>query len=107
MCLYADEPGPSVLKICYWNIHGWSSKVIGNKLNDPEFLGKISNYDIVALSEMHCENLLSLPGFTNMKQKIRDKHHKGPKISGGLGVYIKEKHADLVELVPNKNPGSI
>ena len=71
------------LKICYWNIHGWSSKIIGNKLADSEFLEKISDCDIVALSEIHSDKNLSLPGFISIKQKIRKKLHGGPKISGG------------------------
>ena len=71
------------LKICYWNIHGWSSKIIGNKLADSEFLEKISDCDIVALSEIHSNKELSLPGFISLKQKIRKKLHGGPKISGG------------------------
>ena len=58
-------------KICYWNIHVWSSKIIGNKLTDSEFLGKISDCDIVALSEIHSDKELSLPGFISIKQKIR------------------------------------
>ena len=101
------EPRPTVLQFCYWNIHGWTSKIVGNKLIDSEFLEKIENYDIVALSELHCEGELSLPGFTNIKQKIRKKTHKGPKIAGGIGVYIKEKYVDIIELMPNKNPDSI
>ena len=70
------------LKICYWNIHGWSSTIIGNKLADTEFLGKISDCDIVALSEIHSDKEVSLPGFISIKQKIRKKLHRGPKIAG-------------------------
>ena len=98
---------PAILKFCYWNIHGWNSKIIGNKLIDKEFLEKVSKYDIVALAELHCENELSLPGFTNIKQKIREKKHKGPKIAGGIGIYVKEKYLNIIELMPNKNPDSI
>ena len=28
----------NTIKVCYWNIHGWSSKIIGDKLCDEEFL---------------------------------------------------------------------
>ena len=34
------------IKIGYWNIHGWSSRLIGNKLAEPEFLEKISLSDV-------------------------------------------------------------
>ena len=74
MCQGVDnEQRPNMLQLCYWNIHGWSSKVIGNKLIDPEFLEKKSKFDIVALSELHSEEELSLPGFISIKQKIRKK----------------------------------
>jgi exonuclease III len=95
------------LKLCYWNIHGWSSKIIGNKLCDKEFLGKILNYDIVALAELHSEKKLSLPGFMNIDQKIRDKTHKGPKIAGGIAIFIKNEYESLIKVYPNKNPNSI
>ena len=57
------------LKICYWNIHGWTSKIIGNKLSDSEFLGKVSNCDIVALSELHCDKEISM---VNYSPRTRD-----------------------------------
>ena len=74
MCCVFEET-PIFLKIGYWNIHGWKSKIVGNKLVDPEFLQKISNFDIVALSELHCENKVSLPGYINVGQKIREKNY--------------------------------
>ena len=95
------------IKIGYWNIHGWSSRMIGNKLVDPEFLEKISSCDIVALSELHSDKELSLPGFVSKKQKIRKKIHKGPKIAGGIGIFVKEEFKDLAQLVSNENQDSI
>ena len=95
------------LKVCYWNIHGWSSKIIGNKLEDSDFLEKIANCDIVALSELHSDKELSLPGFIRIKQKIRKKLHKGPKIAGGLCIFVKEDCEHLVQLLPSENQDSI
>ena len=92
-----NEDKPAILKICYWNIHGWSSKIVGNKLVDREFLEKIKKFDIVALSEIHCENEVSLPGYISLKQKIRDKKHQGPKIAGGIGVFVREKYFSKIE----------
>ncbi len=103
----ANSSPVNSLKLCYWNIHGWSSKVIGDKLCDEEFLNKINAYDVVALAELHSEKHLSLPGFLNIKQKIRIKNHKGPKISGGLAVFIKNKYENIIEPISNKNPDSI
>ena len=36
------------IKICYWNIHGRKSKLIQDKLLDPEFVA-------IALTELHTE----------------------------------------------------
>ena len=70
------------LKICYWNIHGWSSKIIGNKLADSEFSENNSDCGIVALSEIHSDKELSLPGFISLKQKNMKKTSWGPKNIG-------------------------
>ena len=79
------------IKICYWNIHGTKSEMIENKLLDAEFIQKLKNSDIVALSELHSEEKDPfIPGYILNKQKIRKKTHKGPKISGGLAVFAKE-----------------
>ena len=109
MCYAISVPHPPLktLKSCYWNIHGWSSKIIENKLTDPEFIQKISMCDIVGLSEIHSDHEVSLPGFISLKQKIRGKSHKGPKIAGGIGIFIKEELKHLVQVSPNKNQDSI
>ena len=55
------------IQVSAWNIHGYKSKIIGNKMNDVEFLGEIKDDDIVALSETHIhreiEDELIIPGF--------------------------------------------
>ena len=72
------------IKICYWNIHGVKSQIINNKLLDSEFLKILNNSDIVSLSELHTEEKdIFLPGYKLLKQKIRTKMHKGPKVGGG------------------------
>ena len=69
--------------LCYWNMHGYKSKCMGNKLHDSEFLNSLVGKDILGLGELHAEDTLSIPGFINKKQKIRDKNFSGPKIAGG------------------------
>ena len=96
------------IQICYWNIHGIKSEIIQNKLLDPEFINKLNNSDIVALSELHTEEKeLFLPGYKFKKHKIRRKTHKGPKIGGGIAVFVKECISDLVHVVPNTNENSV
>ena len=74
---------------------------------DSEFLKKTSDCDIVTLAELHCDEELSLPGFVSLKQKIRKKLHKGPKIAGGIGIFVKEAYQHLVQVIPNDNQDSI
>ena len=97
----------TTLKVAHWNIHGTKSKVIGNKLYDREFLQKILSCDIVGLSELHTSEEVSIPGFKLVKQKFRDKSHKGPKISGGLAVFTKNDLNHVVQVVPTSNEDSI
>ena len=54
--------------------------MVDNLLNDPEFLKMISGSDIVGLGEIHADKEVSIPGFKSVKQKIREKKFKGPKI---------------------------
>ena len=94
--------------ICsYWNIEGYKSKIVGNKLKDPEFLKLISGSDILGLAELHADKELSIPGFKSVKQKIREKKFKGPKIAGGLGIFVREEIDHLIQVVPNNNDDSI
>ena len=95
------------LKCMYWNIHGITSKILGNKTKDPEFIKTISEWDIIGLSELHTDKPISIPGFSLIKQKIRPKRHKGPKISGGIAVLIRDNIEDKFQLIPNNNVDSI
>ena len=88
-------------------MHGISSKILGEKNNDPTFLSLISTFDVIGLSELHTKNIISIPGFYLKKQKFRDKKHKGPKISGGIAVYVKQNLASNFRLMPNENIDSI
>ena len=96
------------LKILYWNIHGIHSSVTGEKNKDPQLLEIVSRFDIVCISELHTNKAISLPGFICKKQKFRQKLHRGPKIGGGIAVYIKSAVAKNFQLLPNdKNSESI
>ena len=95
------------IKCLYWNIHGISSKVIGEKYKDPNFLEIIASFDTICISELHTNKTISIPGFSLKKQKIRDKKHAGPKLSGGIAVYVKHDIANNFKIIPNDNIDSI
>ena len=95
------------IKVLYWNIHGIDSQVIGEKQKDPKFIEIVSQYDIVCISELHTAKDISIQGFSVKKQKFRVKTHKGPKISGGIAVYVKQNLAGNFQVIPNNNIDSI
>ena len=70
------------LGLCYWNVHGHKSKCIGDKLCDSEFLSLLRGRDIVGIGELHAEGNVSIPGFINRKQKIREKNLKAQRLQG-------------------------
>ena len=70
----------------YWNIHGHSSELIGDKLSDPEFLHMLKNVDILGLGELHAESYVSIPGFVRKKQKIREKNQGSKSGWGDWGI---------------------
>ena len=95
------------LNLSFWNIHGYKSSLIGDKFSDNEFLNIFRDDHIVGLVELHTESKPSMSGFKLIKQKIRKKLHKGPKISGGLALFVKSEYAHLVKPVKNDNEDSI
>ena len=95
------------LRCLYWNIHGISSKIIGDKNSNPEFLQNVSGYDVICLSELHTKDTISIPGFHLKKQKFRTKKNNSPKIGGGIAVYINQELGDSFRLIPNENIDSI
>ena len=57
----------------HWNIEGHKSAIVGNKLEDPEFLNIISKSDIVALTELHADDEeVGIPGYNCLKFKKRE-----------------------------------
>ena len=95
------------LRCLYWNMHGIYSRTIGDKNDDPDFLKIISSFDVVCVSELHTNKTISIPGFYLKKQKFRPKNHKGPKIGGGIAVYISQKLFSNFRLIPTENYDSI
>ena len=91
----------------FWNIHGQKSKLIGDKFSDPEFLQICQSFDILGLAELHTEATPSISGFKLIKQKIRKKTHKGPKISGGLALFAKNEIHHMVKYVNNDHEDTI
>ena len=45
-------------KFTFWNIAGIKSKIIGNKLTEPDFLSEVHKADIIGLTENHVHDVI-------------------------------------------------
>ena len=67
----------------------------------------ISESDILGLAEIHSEEKVFVPGFNLIKQKIWEKKFKGPKVAGGLAIFVREELVPFVQVIPNTKENSI
>ena len=71
----------NVIKHCFWNIQGYKSQILGNKLLSNEFLNNLEGCDIVGLAETHIhDDILSeldIPGYNRIDYKNRKAHSNG------------------------------
>ena len=105
--LQFHDLNPQVLRFACWNIKGFNSRIVGNKLMDPDFLSEIDESDIIGLSETHIYdgilNELDIPGFTLVEYKNRPKIRNVNKASGGLAVFAKDNIAKNLEIFKTTN----
>ena len=95
------------LKFCTWNIHGYTSRQIGNKLHNEDFLEIQKDVDFIGLTETHIheeilENL-SIPDFRLISYKNRNKNLKSNTASGGIAVFVRENLTKLFSVIKNDN----
>ena len=97
----------SKLKFGFWNIRGFKSRTIGNKLISKDFLREINGYDIVGLAETHIHSYvlddLHIPGFVRLQYINRQYNPKSKTAPGGLAVFCKEDIKEYVNPVKSKN----
>ena len=91
----------------FWNIHGQKSKIVGDKFLDSDFLRICQQYDLIGLAELYTETVPRISGFKLIKQKIRKKINKWPKISGRIAVFVKDEIHHMVHYVPTVSEDSI
>ena len=97
----ATANGTVPIQISSWNIRGFKSKIVNNKLSDASFLQEIQNDDIVSLVETHSvDNNLSIPGFKRVD--IKNRSSTSIKGSGGLACFAKEKLVNEKLVIPIK-----
>ena len=82
----------SKLSFCAWNINGLSSKCIGSKLQNPDFLNVIDNCDFILLTEIGNCTDLEITGYKSFVQcSTPNQSRKGGRNSGGIALLFKNK----------------
>ena len=91
---------PVSMKISTWNLNGYKSRIIGNKLIDEDFLNEIKNDAIVSLVETHIHSEISeklcIPGFKLVTEKNRVVNTRTPKGSGGIALFVRNSFLQFV-----------
>ena len=99
------------LNFCSWNIHGYNSRVIGNKFNDEEFLKQFDNIDFVGVTETHIHtevlDKMNIPGFHRLDVKNQPKNLKSNTAPKGIAVFVKENLKEFFTLVSIDNQDAI
>ena len=100
MCENSRSDG--VIKHCFWNIQGYKSQIIGNKLLNKDFLDEVKGTDFVGLAETHIHDQvlseLDIPGYDRKHYKCRKAHSNGKCGSGGIAIFCKpdlSKHVNI------------
>ena len=99
------------MQISSWNINGYKSRILGNKLADEDFIEEIKGDLLVSLVETHVRGdnseVLSIPGFTLIATKNRCNNSKSKKGSGGLAVFAKHSFSNHITQVKNDNEDTL
>ena len=94
------------LRIGFWNLNGFNSSILGNRLKTDDFLSIINKHDIFAFVETHAtyETVMNISKF---KHFINCRNQSGNRSSGGLSVYINQKLAKGVTYILSENKNII
>ena len=98
------------IQISAWNINGFRSRLVGDKLCEPSFLNEIKSDDVIALVETHNSDKndsLSIPGYRRIKVKNRKETNNSNKKSGGLAYFAKTRIAKFIVPINNYNKDTI
>ena len=99
------------LKLCSWNIKGYTSRDIGNKFLDQDFLKTFEEADFIGISETNIHNeildRMNIPGFQLLDYKNQNKNLKSGTAPGGIAVFIREACKNLFERVKLENENII
>ena len=101
----------NTLKLCAWNIHGYYSRLIGNKFEDKEFIKIFDDVDVIGITETHmheeASDGMNIPGFHRLKFKNELKNKRSNTAPKGIAVFVKEDKKKLFSPVMMDNEDAI
>ena len=82
----------STIHVLSWNING-----LGSKMTDLDLVAFIRNYDMIFFYRNNESErfILAIPGCKFHHVSRKHKHKNGCRASGGIGILISNKYADL------------
>ena len=87
----------SKLSFFAWNINGLSSKSLGVKLHNIDFLSMINNLDFIFLSETWNGTDIEVAGYRSVVQGASKLRTRG-RNSGGLALLYKNEFHDWISI---------
>ena len=90
------------ISLCAWNINGISGKILGNKLQNNDFLDNINQCDFVILTELWNQSQIEIPGYKSFRTPSNKANSSGRQ-SGGISLSFKSRFQNEVTLVKNSN----
>ena len=76
-----------LLRCCIWNIHGYKSRELGNKLKLREVKELFKSHDIIGIVETH-SGLSSEIMSEDFKHFSKHREKTGSRYAGGIAIYI-------------------
>ena len=92
----------SRISLSTWNINGIRNKILGNKLQNNDFLESINQYDFVVLTELWNHSQIEAPGYKSFTTPSNKTNSSGRQ-SGGIYLSFKSRFQNEVSLVKNSN----
>ena len=92
----------SRISLSTWNINGIRNKILGNKLQNNDFLESINQYDFVVLTELWNHSQIEAPGCKSFTTPSNKTNSSGRQ-SGGISLSFKSRFQNEVTLVKNSN----
>ena len=94
------------LRIGFWNLNGFNSNILGNKLKTNDFLSIINKHDIFALVETHASYETEM-NISKLKHFSKCSNQSINRSSERLSLFINQKLAKGVTHTQSENKNII